>query len=152
MKENEAVDILAMLRAATGGKPDQASDDFWVIALQNLDADIASQAVLAGIRDWKWFPSWAEFGEAYRAQQKLREPVGEQRADLPKPTKIPLWIRRWAAARFLYMRFGRDQDMRPFPEQREFVNPLTKEWMPEDEWVKEAEKVTDRDVWGAIRA
>lgn len=152
MKEREAADILSMLRAATGGKPDQAADDFWVVALMDLDADLASQAVLAGIRDWKWFPSWSEFKEAYRSQQRLREPVGEQRAPLPKPLKIPLWIRRWTAARYLYARFDREQDMRPFPEQREFVDPLTKDWMPEEEWVAEAEKVTDKDVWTAVKS
>lgn len=151
MKENEARDIIGMLKAATGGKQtDQTADDFWTESLLSLDATLATQAVLAGIRTWKWFPSWAEFREAYKAQERLREPSGEQRFDMPKPSKVPLWIRRWTAARFLYERFGRDQDMRPFPEQKEFIDPLTKEWMPDDEWAKEAEHVTDADVWRAV--
>lgn len=154
MKENEARDVLGMLKAATGGsnKSDQTTEDFWLEALTHMDADLASRAVLAGIRDWKWFPSWAEFREAYNAQQKLREPVGEQRAvTLPKPSKIPLWIRRWTAARYLYDRFGRDQDLRPFREQAEFVDPQTTEWMPDEEWLKEAARVTEAEVWGAIK-
>lgn len=146
-----------MLKAATGGRQtnDPASDDFWLEALLPLDATLATQGVLAGIRDWRWFPSWAEFREAYKAQEKLREPQGEQRATMPGKYEVPGWIKRWAAARYLYARFDREQDMRPFREQYpSSASPppdVPQEWMPEEEWVKESKRVSDADVWGVVR-
>jgi hypothetical protein len=150
VKEAEAKDILAMLKAATGGRPlTQDEDDFWTEALLPLDADAASQAVLGGIREWTRFPAWAQFREAYSAAQKLREPAGEQRYPMPKPSMIPLWVRRWVAARFLYERFGKEQDLRWFPEQAQYVDETT-ERMPEDAWLEEAKRISEVDVWRAV--
>jgi hypothetical protein len=152
MKEDEAKTIIRMIKGSVGGRADPSVEEVYLASLPPLDATLATQAVLTGRREWKWFPSWSEFREAYRIQERLREPVGEQRVQLPKSSKVPLWVRRWIAARYLFARFGREQDTRPFHEQREHVDPLTKEWMPDGEWNEEAEKVTDRDVWKAMRS
>ncbi len=63
---------------------------------------------------------------------------------------IPHWVRRWIAARYLYARFGKDQDLRAFREQGGEVDPRTTDWMPDGEWDEEAEHVTDKDVWKAV--
>jgi len=154
VKDNEAVDVLALLKGAfPAHRMDPTDRDVWLGSLSPLDADLAYQAVMRGRNEWSFFPPWSVFMQGYRMQQHLREPAGEQRQDLPltKGLKLPLWIRRWAAARYLYRRFGRDQDMRPFREQSKYVDPLTKEWMPDAEWLQEAEHVTDADVWANVR-
>jgi hypothetical protein len=153
VKENEAADVLALLKGAfPAHKMDPTDREVWMESFRQLDADLATQAVLRGRNEWVMFPSWARFREAYRLQERLREPVGEQRAALPPidKNKMPLWIRRWAAARYLYKRFGREQDMRRFVEQGDYADPMLAV-MPDGEWEKEAERVTDKDVWGAVR-
>lgn len=68
---------------------------------------------------------------------------------LPDRNKIPFWVRRWVAARFLYDRFGRPRDLRIFPEQADYSDPLA-EQMPETEWMKEAAHISEKDVWSAV--
>jgi hypothetical protein len=149
MKENEARDILSILKAATVARLHADEDEFWLAALLPLDADFASRAVFAGIREWTRMPSWAQFKEAYGVQRKLAEPDVTYALRPAADKGIPEWVRRWVAARWLYARFGREQDMRWFPEQADFVDTST-EKMPEDEWVQEAARITDREVWRAL--
>lgn len=157
MKPREAEDILALLKGAfPAHRLDPTDRDVWIESFSPLDADLAFQAVMRGRNEWTMFPSWARFKEAYRLQQRLREPVGEQRSEIPRAMpgveyRLAEWIRRWAAARYLYTRFGKEQDMRPFREQAEYVDPLTKEWMPDDAWVEEGARITDEDVWTNVR-
>lgn len=153
MKDSEAASILDLLKGAfPAHRLDPTDRDVWIEYLRPLDAELATQAVLRGRNEWTFFPPWSVFKQGYKMQQHLREPTGEQRQDLPKTgLKMPLWVRRWAAARYLYKRFGREQDMRPFREQKDHVDPLTTGWMPDDEWVQEADRVTDADVWGSLR-
>ena len=117
MKAEEARDILTMLKSATApGKtlmPDELA--VWEESLRPLDADFAVQAVLAGRKTWRYFPSWAQFNDAYQAQRKLAEPVGEQRLDLPseKQSQTPEWIFVWGWCR----NKRSPRQMRPFPQQ-----------------------------------
>lgn len=155
MTEDQANEVVMLIRAATGGQVNEEKVGFFTAALLHLDYEVALSTATTGSVIWRFFPSWAEFKEIYRTQIKLREPVGEQR-DLPdsnprieRGRKIPYWVKRWVAARFLYSRFGREQDLRWFPEQRGFTDP-SNERMPDSEWIDEAEQITDEDVWKAV--
>lgn len=155
MTDDQAKEVVMLIRAATGGQVDEQKVGFFTAALLHLDYEIAISTATTGTVIWRFFPSWAEFKEIYRTQSKLKEPVGEQRSQaepalrLERGRKIPDWVRRWVAARFLYMRFGKEQDLRWFPEQKDYSD-TTRERMPDSEWIDEAAKITDEDVWRAV--
>jgi len=50
----------------------------------------------------------------------------------------------------LYAQFGREQDMRRFPEQQDRHSP-DMEMMPPTEWLDEAEHVTEAQVWRTLQ-
>lgn len=171
MKPEEARDLIGMMKAGTRGLPLQDEEvGFWEMQLERLDADLATKAVLAGVRDWTMFPAWSEFYDAYKVQQRLSSPDTYYRSPDPPPNvrEVPFWVKRLIAARYLYRRFGKSRDMRPFGEQvaglRElrsyhggadksgYTIPTQKELMPESEWVEEAKRVSDEDVWRTIRS
>lgn len=151
MTEAQANEIVVILSAATGGRAHADTRSYFEAQLPSLDYQTALSTATMGTITWRSFPSWAEFREMYRAQQKLHEPSGEQRMNLPKmkETKIPLWVRRWTAARFLYERFGKDQDFRRFGEQGDYADPMVP-LMPDEEWTEEAKHVADKEVWKAV--
>jgi hypothetical protein len=87
MKENEARDVLGMMRAATSNATmDGGNIDYWVTQLQSLDAEIATKAVLLGVGKWKFFPSWAEFFEIYSYEKHKVNPTGPPAAASSCPT------------------------------------------------------------------
>ncbi len=150
MTGDQAKDIVTMLKAATGGRVDEDTSVYFESSLEQLEYESALSAATLGARTWRYFPSWADFREAYKGQQRAREPVGEQRNDLPvRKERMPFWVKRWAASRYLFAKFGKDQDMRWFPEQSQWVDTTT-ERMPDDEWVIEAERVSDQEVWKVL--
>lgn len=156
MTDDQANEVVMLIRAATGGQVDDEKVGFFTAALLHLDYETAISTATTGTVIWRFFPSWAEFKEIYRTQAKLREPVGEQRTQVVEPApqiergrKIPYWVKRWVAARFLYARFGKQQDLRWFSEQKDYSDP-SRERMPDSEWIDEAEKISDEDVWKAV--
>ena len=157
MTEAQATDIVTMIRAACASRVDDDTIAYFGARLMALDHDVALTAATMGVVGWTRFPSWAQFNEMYQAQRKLKQPSGEQRyQEEVRQTRgvreIPFWVRRWIAARFLFARFGRERDWRAFPEQEIIVGPPSLvEQMPADEWNEEAEKVSDKEVWGALR-
>lgn len=132
MKENEARDLLGMLKAATTQYPlDNETVGFWLDGLTVLDADLATKAVMAGIRTWEQFPPWASFYEAYRMVQR-NEQRATREAEIVEEGKwgyeTPEWVWVWS-----WCRLRRDPpDERPFPQQAEFVD--TAEAMTTDEY------------------
>lgn len=158
MKLEEARDLIAMMHAATGGRMTGERQGFWEAQLQHLDGDIATHAMLAGIKVWKHFPSWADFGEVYTAESRRRSERQEslvrrqhEQTFLPA-TALPFWVKRWAAARMLFAAFGRERDERPFREQLAGVEVPGLRLMPDDEWMHEAEQITDAQAFSALRA
>jgi hypothetical protein len=146
MKEAEARDVVGMIRAATtiGKDLDAGTMDYWVSQIQPLDAEAATRAVIAGSKEWRYFPSWAQFYEIYRAEKRklddklLAEQVGEQRASLPPAegkygVEAPEWVWVWS-----WCRFRRDpKEERPFPQQAEYADPTTVLTMDEYETIHE---------------
>jgi len=145
-----------LLRAATTTPISADTIDYFSVALLPLEYEPALTAATKGVRvHWRRFPSWFDFREAYNNELKLREPDATSVQDAlgisPEGKRvIPFWVKRWIAARFLFARWGREQDTRPFTEQKDRLTSLAGEieWMPEDEWVEEANHVSDDDVWG----
>lgn len=155
MTLEEARDLIALLAAAT--KVDQLGPDrqgFWESQFCRLDARQATEAVNIGILGWKFFPSWAEFAEVYTAcgKRELDELTARRvKKELETPrAEVPIWIKRFVCARYLYAKFGREQDLRRFPEQGEWGD-LNVELMPEDEWATEASRIKDTEALRALR-
>lgn len=154
MTRDQSDEVIMLVSAATSGKADQSTLDYFSAALAPLDYEVALSAATIGKDFWRFFPSWAEFKEMYRLQERQLRPKpspSESLPPIPKNSKIPEWVRRWVAARFLYSRFGKAKDLRPFPEQGDWVDPKA-EKMPPDAWVDEAKHVADADVWATVKA
>ncbi len=117
MTEEQATEVITLLRAATGGRVDENTIGYFSAALRDLEYDVALSSATTGATVWRFFPSWAEFKEIYRTQLKLREPVGEQREQLPPRDKYgesaPEWIWVWSWAR----QRRAPRCLIPFPQQ-----------------------------------
>lgn len=117
--------------------------------LLHEDAKLASQAILDGIKEWKFAPKYAEIVERivkFRRIAALEEPRRKQEQGVPPP----LWVKRWMVARYI----ARPPDGRIFREEETF-RPEGYEpeggWMPEDAYVEEAEALTPEQVTKAMR-
>lgn len=121
-------------------------------ALLPYEADIATQALALAHKNIGYRPSFSDFLGFYRAARA--DAQSRQHTPPPAPTvsnvKLPLWVKRWIAARLYYQRFGRDQDMRRFPEEGDLGDPSVP-LMPPDEWVAEANTIGDEDAMRAVR-
>lgn len=162
MTEQEAVSIVTLMKAAAAHPVDQDVVEYFITRLTQMDYQMGLAAATVGAGIWRRFPAWAGYMEVYRAQRAISEPAGEQRsadrtpiraADVPVSREVPFWVKRWIAARFLYARFEKDQDFRVFPEEEPQLTAYERkdiQWMPDDEWVDEGQKVSDREVWGTL--
>lgn len=120
MTSAEATEVVTLLRAATGGRVDEMTLDYFNAALLPLDYSIALSTATTGATVWRFFPSWAEFKEIYKTQQKLAEPVGEQRTELPPLPRekygedAPEWVWVWGWCR----QQRAPRNLIPFPQQQ----------------------------------
>jgi len=123
------------------------------------DAEDASKAILSGINDWKFPPSWAEIVERIRPLRKARagavpreeEPIeGEVRGEVVSRI-VPPWVKQWVYARHVIV----PPDMRPFRESHmEDVrrgNEPVEGWMPTDLYLREASVITDDQARAAVK-
>ena len=118
--------------------------------LMKYDAATATLAVAAAQQKLMYRPSVAELREFYDLEKaKHRARVEAPVEPRPRRDKVPHWVRRWVAARYLYAMFGREQDMRRFPEQQDRWSP-DEPLMPADQWLDEAEHVTEDRVWKTL--
>jgi len=149
---NEALDVVGMVVRTWPGKEWSENEmDAYATGLMRYDAAVCTLAVAAAQQKLMYRPSVAELREFYdleRAKTRARSeaPVTER----PRKDKVPLWVRRWVAARYLYAQFGKAQDMRRFPEQQDKYSP-DMEMMPPTEWLDEAEHVTEERVWRTLQ-
>jgi len=119
-------------------------------SLMKYDAATCTLAVAAAQQKLMYRPSVAELREFYDLEKAKHRARAEAPTDrYPKKDKVPHWVRRWVAARYLYAMFGREQDMRRFPEQQDRYSP-DMELMPADQWLEEAEHVTEDRVWKTL--
>jgi hypothetical protein len=135
---------LQIVRMVLSGWPqakelDQEEIDLYARSIQDMDAELTTHAVLKAVKDSQYRPTVAELRERVRAERKLLAPqVDPIEPSVGKP--LQMWVRRWICARMLYERFGKERDLRGFPEQASFRD-LTLEKMPEGAWVEEAESL-----------
>lgn len=144
MRRQDAEDLVAIIAAATAGPGsiNEGRAAFWIDQLEHLDAELASQAVVAGIKVWERFPSWSQFGYQYQLLAKRKAESEERQtrivAEQRGLEKMPFWVKRWIIARL-----GSDRpDMRRFPEQGEWADIRADE-MPLDQYRELAERLTD---------
>lgn len=137
MNEEQAKEVVTLIRAATGGRADESTIHYFEAALSGLDYELALSAASVGTITWRWFPSWAEFKEVYRAHKRLAEPVGEQRSvperDYPsdgsgssEPVDVgkrgdhaPEWVHVWSWCRLARA----PRNFRGFPQQDGWTDP-----------------------------
>ncbi len=115
-----------------------------------LDASVCTQAVIAAVNELDFYPKVSTLREFYyleRAKIRAREEKPDRWP--AKRETVPLWVRRWVAARYLHKMFGKEQDMRRFTEQGQWGNPDA-DLMPASAWLEEAEHVTDDRVWRTL--
>jgi hypothetical protein len=117
-------------------------------AIQDMDYEITAKSIRLAVRQLKFRPAISELREFAEGQRRGMMPSPSDSTPRSRP---PAWIFRWACARFLYARFNREQDMRRFAEQGEWVDPVT-EVMPSTEWEREADQITESQVWAAVQA
>ena len=153
MNYNEALDIVGMVVRTWPGKEwSEAEMDAYATGLMRYEAATCVAAVAAAQQKLMYRPSVAELREFYDLERAKRRAVAERPVEpRAKKEKVPLWVRRWVAARYLYRQFGKEQDLRAFPEQQTFMNPYV-EVMPADAWLEEAEHVTEAQVWRTLQA
>lgn len=139
MKDTETREILGMVKAATTQYPlDDQTVEFWLGGLSPLDAEIATRAVLAGIKTWEQFPPWAQFHEAYKMIQRRTQAVEAPYSVVEEGKRgtPPEWVWVWSWARFL----REPREERAFPQQADFADPkrmLMREQYEalRDEWI-----------------
>ncbi len=127
---------------------DEEEIDLYARSIQDMDAELTTHTVLKAVKDMPYRPTVADLRERVRSERKLLAPQVET-PERPEGRPLPLWIRRWICARMLYERFGKERDMRGFPEQGD-VRDLTAELMPEGAWVEEAESIGDKEFHDAF--
>lgn len=147
MKPLEAEQLVALIHA---GFPNMTAEQraLYQRKLEPEDADLATKAILRGMNVWKYPPSWADLRELILAEKRG---VPEAK-ETYRVSVMPMFVRRFVCARFLYTRFDREKDLRPFLEQFPMGPPPGIDLMPEDEWVEEAATVNIAEAWRAIRS
>jgi hypothetical protein len=142
----QASDILTNLAAAFTKRLTDEERTVWVDALCALDAATAVQVAMDYAKVGERFPTLPEFRHNVRLRREhARPPV----ADTTPRSKPPAWVHRWVAARFLYARFDRRQDMRRFVEQSDWRSDG--DVMPPTEWQTEGAAIEAAEVWAAVQ-
>lgn len=152
MTRDEAITVVEMLIDAIpdGGVWTAKQIDSYAKAIMLLDPEVATHTVLYAQKNLSRRPPVADFLVLYRIQLRRLRPQEREREPLERQP-APQWVRRWVAARWAYGRFGKPQDMRRFPQQEDFGD-LTQPLMPDGEWDKEAEQITEEELWRYVRA
>lgn len=126
MKRDEALDIVGMLMANWPGSHwSHASAEAYTNAIEPLDADITTRAVLRAVNEMEFYPKVSVLREFVRIEKRMSEkddPIERSLRDTPSQL-MPAWVRGWCVSRV------RHRDFRVWPEQREF---LEGEPMPSD--------------------
>lgn len=143
MTREDSLKIVQMILAHWHGRDWTKEEiDVYARSIQDMDAALTTSAVARAAKEIKYRPSIAELREYVRAERNRLAPA--VRPIEPQATPMPLWVKRWICARMLFADFGRQRDMRRFPEQGDYGD-LTMEVMPEQEWLEEANSLDEAD-------
>ncbi len=152
MNHDESLTVTQMVISTWPSSRIWAAEEMaaYAAGLLKYDAATMTHAVAASQQKLMYRPSIAELREFYDLERAKRRAHDDKPVEKwERKEKVPLWVRRWVAARYLYRQFGREQDMRRFPEQQDRHSPDL-ELMPPTEWLDEAEHVTDERVWRTL--
>lgn len=146
MTRDESLTIVEMIVSGwPDAKPlDREEIDMYARAIQDLDAEIATHAVLKAVKDTPYRLKPSELRERVRAAKRtLAAEVPPLEG--PEGRPLPQWIRVWFYARHIKS----PPDMRRLKEQGDYGD-LTQELMPEGAYLKEIETIRDEDVYRAL--
>jgi hypothetical protein len=139
---DEAASVAAMV-VNTWPQPSwtpQEAESF-VDGIVPLDAELAVQAVALAHGELDARPTVQDMRDYVRAARIRRDQTLERHSEMPG------WVREWVCARYLYGRFHRSQDMRPFREQiGNLPVPPDVELMTDGAWTTEAETIGDAEA------
>lgn len=143
MTESDAFEVVGLIKAATAGRVEQSTLDYYSAALRGLDYNTALSAATIGTITWRKFPSWAEFKEVYRAQERLARPPENQ---LPPKEEVSdesfkrgSHIAEWVHVYYWCRMIREPRTLESFPQQEGHVDPssiMSQERYKElrDEW------------------
>jgi hypothetical protein len=149
VKKEDTEQLMGFLRAAFPRMEVEQQVLYARLLEKELDVRLVTRAILKGIGEWRYPPSWAELRDYIKVEKRLSEPDTYRTPDLPKQSKMPPWVKQWICARFLFSHFDRERDDRVFAEQEYFSGPG--EPMPEGEWATEGEHIKEGEAWHALR-
>lgn len=123
MKDEDAREVLGMVKAATTQFPiGEEVVGFWLNALQPLDAELATKAVLRGVRSWRKFPAWSDFYDIYTAVRRDAEAAAREANDTVDGRRgyaPPEWVLVWSWAR----NYREPRADRSLPQQDYWADP-----------------------------
>lgn len=146
MTREESLEIVEMVISGwpQAKQMDKTDMDMYARSIQDLDAELATHAVLQAVKDSKYQPTVKELRDrVWMEKRKLAPQVDPLPESAGSP--IPLWVKRWICARMLFKAFDKERDMRRFKEQGDHGD-LTQEVMPEGAWVDEANTLSDEEA------
>jgi len=127
---------------------DRDEIDLYARSIQDLDAELATHAVLKAVKETGYRLKASELRERVRiARRQLASELPPLEPQKGEP--VPLWVKRWICARMLHGKFGKQRDNRRFTEQHEYGDP-TQPTMPEGAWEKEAETLSEQESWSVF--
>lgn len=150
MKREEALDIVGMLAAHwPSNNWSVASIEAYARAIEPLDADVTTRAVLRAVQECEFYPRVSVLREFVRIEKRLSEPDGPiERMLNEKPSGlVPAWVKGWCCARYKH------GDMRTWAEQD--PEALPRDLMPSDErdlYISEGASLTIEQVFSTIGA
>lgn len=142
MTRDESLQVVEMILSHWHSNREWTKEEIDVYArlIQDMDIELTMSAVIKAAKEIAYRPSISELRERVRAEKRRLAPAVEPLE--AKLTPLPHWVKRWICARMLYKQFGKEQDLRRFPEQGDWGD-LTMEVMPEGAWEKEAASMSD---------
>jgi hypothetical protein len=145
MTPDEAATLVGFLKGAFPNLTDEQID-VYESSLLFEDAQLASKAILDGIREWKYPPRYAEIVERIRMQRRGMRTAPPMLEEAMADAVVPEWVKRWTYARFVI----KPPDLRPFRESYPGVVERGEEpamgWMPGKQYEVEARAITDEMV------
>lgn len=143
MKPDEAATLGDFLKAAFPSLTDEQVDVYRE-GLLFEDAELASKAILAGVREWKFPPRFADIVERIRMER--RATMASIPATVEKAIEdlsIPLWVKRWIYARFILDPPDRRVFQQQFPDIHRRGQQPEEGWMPADLYADKAAMISD---------
>lgn len=142
MKREESLLIVSMIvdhwRVKDWTKEEM---DTYAKRIEDLDAEVLTSTVIRASKEMTFAPRINELRERYKSEKRRLAPTVDPKGDAA-PQPLPQWVKRWVCARLLYSRWGKERDLRRFPEQGEFGDESV-EQMPEGAWEEEASSIPE---------